>query len=201
MPLSTPPSSWRRAWVPWCLDSTTIALRRLVTACTMSFSSSRNSPASFSRISVAFASVSVFSWISFFVCSIVAASWPNFAERSSVPELSCKSLASASAIAFVFSFSFVSHQQTILSYISDSLPASASNSAFIFSKRLTTRLTGLTFWPSNSLPQAASREACLELDSSSAARPPVAASPRKRTATLLKRAIAENGLDGGFGLQ
>mmetsp|Transcript_133039 Transcript_133039/g.370882 ORF Transcript_133039/g.370882 Transcript_133039/m.370882 type:complete len:294 (+) Transcript_133039:755-1636(+) len=142
---------------PLCFASTAMALRRLFTACTMSFSSLLNSLASFSRMAVACSKASVSAAICFFNAAIVTTCLPASALRVSVSELSSRSLASASAIAWVFSFSFVSHQQVILSYMPDSLSASAISSAFILPSRRTTRFTGL-FSPS-SASAAASRSA------------------------------------------
>mmetsp|Transcript_106825 Transcript_106825/g.276150 ORF Transcript_106825/g.276150 Transcript_106825/m.276150 type:complete len:261 (+) Transcript_106825:1474-2256(+) len=143
MPASTEPSSCKSACVPWCLESTAMAFLRFVIACTMSFSSSRNLAASSSRMAVACCSLAVLSLISCCVSAISAVSTPCRALRPSTSVSSLAAWASASATALVFSFSLVSHQQTILSYISDSLSASASNSDFIFCRRFTTRFTGL----------------------------------------------------------
>mmetsp|Transcript_5458 Transcript_5458/g.13556 ORF Transcript_5458/g.13556 Transcript_5458/m.13556 type:complete len:230 (+) Transcript_5458:1430-2119(+) len=174
MPDITEPSIWRRSCVFWCLDKTAIAFRRLVIAWIISFSSSRNLAASVSRILVASSNICVFSTTSALVFLMEAVSTPKRALRLSISELSCSTLASASATALVFSFSDVSHQHTILSYISASLLASASSSAFIFMRRFTTRFTGLTYFltrvegaatgsgssPSNSAPQTASNACC-----------------------------------------
>mmetsp|Transcript_98561 Transcript_98561/g.317807 ORF Transcript_98561/g.317807 Transcript_98561/m.317807 type:complete len:228 (+) Transcript_98561:1157-1840(+) len=195
MPDSTCPGS-SSMLAPWCLESTDMAFLRLVTACTMSFSSSLNLAASVSLISVAWSSDAVFSWISCLVLAISAESLPKRADRSSISAMSAASLASASAMAWVFSLSFVSHQHTILSYISESLAASASNSDFILFNRLTTRFTGFTrslaSGASNSLAQACSKEL------SRASRAEARAPPRARSATIaVRRAMAVSG--GGWG--
>mmetsp|Transcript_133036 Transcript_133036/g.370872 ORF Transcript_133036/g.370872 Transcript_133036/m.370872 type:complete len:217 (+) Transcript_133036:1680-2330(+) len=134
-------STWSRL-LPWCFASTEIALRRLPMACAMSFSSSLNSAAAFSRMAIAVFKASV----SFEICSfrsvISVAKFPNLALRLSISELSSRSLDSASATAWVFSFSVVAHQHTILSYMADSWSASARSSASILPRSPTTRLTG-----------------------------------------------------------
>mmetsp|Transcript_54661 Transcript_54661/g.160774 ORF Transcript_54661/g.160774 Transcript_54661/m.160774 type:complete len:229 (-) Transcript_54661:41-727(-) len=80
-----------------------------------------------------------------------------WAEASPRKASSSAILAVPSSMALVFSFSFVSHQHTILSYISASLFASAWSSDSIFCRSPTTRLMGLG--PSEmSLPQACSSE-------------------------------------------
>mmetsp|Transcript_124184 Transcript_124184/g.247435 ORF Transcript_124184/g.247435 Transcript_124184/m.247435 type:complete len:205 (+) Transcript_124184:823-1437(+) len=147
---------------PWCLASTPTALRRLVIVCTKSVSVSVNLRAAFSRRAVAVFKEAVSSAICFFRASMVVASSPTSALRSSISAVRSRSLASASAMAFVFSFSLVSHQQTILSYISESLLLSASSSAFIFFNRFTTRFKGLTVLPpcDNSWDHARCRARC-----------------------------------------
>mmetsp|Transcript_104776 Transcript_104776/g.303246 ORF Transcript_104776/g.303246 Transcript_104776/m.303246 type:complete len:315 (-) Transcript_104776:22-966(-) len=177
MPESTGPSSCSKACVFWCFERTAMALRRLVTTCTMSFSSPRNLAASSSRRSRAFFSASVFAASSSFVFAISPERVPKRALRPSISALSSASLASASATACFFSFSLVSHQQTILSYISASFPASASSSVFILCSSATTRCTGLL--PSadaaKSRPHAAS--SCCSRAADCPARP-LATAPR-----------------------
>mmetsp|Transcript_104775 Transcript_104775/g.303242 ORF Transcript_104775/g.303242 Transcript_104775/m.303242 type:complete len:309 (-) Transcript_104775:22-948(-) len=177
MPESTGPSNCRRACVFWCLERTAIALRRLATTWTMSFSSPRNFAASSSRRSLALFSASLFAASSSLVFAISAERVPKRALRPSISALSSASLASASATACFFSFSLVSHQQTILSYISASFPASASSSVFILCSSATTRCTGLL--PSadaaKSRPHAAS--SCCSRAADCPARP-LATAPR-----------------------
>mmetsp|Transcript_118026 Transcript_118026/g.252095 ORF Transcript_118026/g.252095 Transcript_118026/m.252095 type:complete len:219 (-) Transcript_118026:51-707(-) len=169
MPDCTGPSNWSKL-PPWCFDSTAMALRKLSIACTKSSSSPLNSPAPFSRIARASLSASESSAIWPFMLAISASNLPRAALRLSTSDVSSRSLASAAATACVFSFSLVSHQHTILSYISASLACSAESSAFILPKRLVTRFTGLLYsttfvsgftGAANSRDQASSKERCL----------------------------------------
>mmetsp|Transcript_1474 Transcript_1474/g.5004 ORF Transcript_1474/g.5004 Transcript_1474/m.5004 type:complete len:234 (-) Transcript_1474:12-713(-) len=173
-PESRGPSIWIRL-PPWCLERTSMALRRLSTAWTRSFSSPRNSDAVFSRIAVACFRASVSSAICCFISAISVDVLPNLALRLSISEESSTSLASASAMARVFSFSLVSHQQTILSYMADSFSDSARSSACILPRSATTRLTGLA--------SALSESPCRARTEAAAPRPPRAASAPARMLT------------------
>mmetsp|Transcript_103118 Transcript_103118/g.272883 ORF Transcript_103118/g.272883 Transcript_103118/m.272883 type:complete len:473 (+) Transcript_103118:988-2406(+) len=117
MPESKDASSWSMLLAPWCFESTVTAFLRFVTHWTMSASSSRNLAASPSRMAVALPKVSAFAWIPFFNCVMEVPSSPKRALRASISEPNSMSLASASLTAFVLSFSLVSHQHTILSYL------------------------------------------------------------------------------------
>mmetsp|Transcript_52270 Transcript_52270/g.145855 ORF Transcript_52270/g.145855 Transcript_52270/m.145855 type:complete len:205 (-) Transcript_52270:249-863(-) len=126
----------------WCLESTAMAFLRLFIACTKSVSSPRNSLDSDSLMAVACFSEAAFAATCFFNAAISVSSSPNLAPRVSISSSSSNCAASPLRIASLFSFSFVSHQQTIFSYMPSSFAASASSCAFILPRSSTTRFAG-----------------------------------------------------------
>mmetsp|Transcript_2851 Transcript_2851/g.7389 ORF Transcript_2851/g.7389 Transcript_2851/m.7389 type:complete len:278 (+) Transcript_2851:1475-2308(+) len=181
-------------WSSWCFESAAMAFLRFVTYWTRSFSSSRNSPASLSRIAVACSSIALSDATCALRLAIVAESSPKRAPRLSTSPPSSMSFASASAMAFVFSFSLVSHQQTILSYMPDSLLASSSSSAFILPSRATTRCTGLTL-ELLSRDQAASSD--FSRDATPADWEPCAARTQGASARMATKATRKEAMAGG----
>mmetsp|Transcript_54673 Transcript_54673/g.160832 ORF Transcript_54673/g.160832 Transcript_54673/m.160832 type:complete len:202 (+) Transcript_54673:758-1363(+) len=127
-----------------CLPSTRTAFFSMAMACTVSFSSERNSAASFSRMAVALARDSFISASSPLRCSIFVASSPSRAAPEPTIDSSSVIFASASSTAFFFSFSLVWHQHIILSYVSDSAFASVESWDFISWSSFTTRWMGVS---------------------------------------------------------
>mmetsp|Transcript_21893 Transcript_21893/g.69105 ORF Transcript_21893/g.69105 Transcript_21893/m.69105 type:complete len:237 (+) Transcript_21893:896-1606(+) len=184
--------------LPPCTRSmTTMASFVLVMLPMRSFSISRNSAAPFSRMAVASFSDFVSSAIWTFRFSIVAASSPTRALRLWISLSSSWVLMSASATAFVFSFLLVSHQQTILSYMSASVACSCSSCALILRSRLTTRLTGVSFSRSRDHSCSKARSPASTLFSRLAAPAREAARASARSAARAPRCMAAAGLGWG----
>mmetsp|Transcript_97920 Transcript_97920/g.285702 ORF Transcript_97920/g.285702 Transcript_97920/m.285702 type:complete len:207 (+) Transcript_97920:695-1315(+) len=143
------PSMWLRgSWSsepPWCLESTVMAALRAEMDSRRSFSSALNSASCFWRRAVALSRDSWFAATSLsrFLISVFSRALP--AVSSSTLVVRSPILVSASAMALVFSLSFVEHQQASLSYTSSSSSASFCSCFDMSFSRVMTLETGRFF--------------------------------------------------------